>query len=299
MYDLAGLMERCESFIREAHISIKFFCRKANIERETFYELKNGDVTPSQQTVEKIEYFLSSAEAKDLLIQGAQYPPLYECVRLTGLSKYVISRLCTDGIIDCLRSSGGHINGVNIGELRRFVNMKNPGRIYFESEQNPKLLSFGDLGFDLEETWKPMLSQNNDSEIFFSDRHEYANQYWISNKGRVYNATTRNVLGANPDRDGYIAVNLEKFDENGNIVLVTRTIHSLVAYFFAPHNDLFRGEIHHINGKKQDNRSCNLLWCTPEEHDECHRLMKSDKKKYREYVKQIQKENKSNRGNKN
>lgn len=292
--DLLELMQRCDTFIRDSRIKVGQFCSMVGIKRQSYYDWMNGRTAPCNEAVEKIECFLSSEKAHDLLTEGAKYLPLHECARITGLSKHVISRLCNDGVIECIRSSGGRIRAC-IEQLRTYANMKHPGRIYFESAQNTQLLAFKDLNLDSDEVWKPMLSQNNDNEIFFPDRHEYANQLWISNKGRIYNATTRNVLGAKPDREGYIAVNLEKFDDNGNIILVTRLIHRLVAYFFAPHNDLFRDEVHHINGNPQDNRACNLLWVTPKEHDECHRLMKKDRKAYRRYISKIKRENRSNR----
>lgn len=287
--DLSELMQRCDTFIRDARIKVGQFCSMVGIKRQSYYDWMNGKTTPCMEAVKKMEHFLSSEKARDLLAEGVNYLPLHECARITGLTRDVISRLCNDGVIKCIRSSGGRIRA-NIEQLRTYASMKNPGRIYFESEKNAQLLSFKDLRFDPDEVWKPMLSQNNDNEIFFPDRHEYANQYWISSKGHVYNATTRNVLGTEPDREGYIAVNLDKFDEDGNIVRITRPIHRLVAYFFAPHNDLFRDEVHHINSDPQDNRACNLLWCTPEEHYECRRL-KKNKKAYRRYVNKIKREN--------
>lgn len=294
MYDdLSELMQQCDTFIRDARISVLDFCSLTGIKKQSYYKWVNGKTEPNSASVEQINSFLSSKKAGDLLTEGAKYPALNECARITGLRKDTIARLCNDGVIDCVRSSGSRIRP-NIEQLRAYAAMKHPGRIYFESEQNTQLLAFKDLHLDFDEMWKPMLSQNNESEIFILDRHEYVNQYWISNKGRIYNATTRNVLGAKPDRDGYITVNLEKFDGAGNIILVNRLIHRLVAYFFAPHNDLFRDEVHHINGNKQDNRSCNLLWVTPKEHDECHRLMKlPNKKEYREYIKMIRKSNRN------
>lgn len=292
--DRSELMQRCDTFIRDARIEVGRFCSMAGIKRQSYYNWMNGKTEPCQEAAEKIEHFLSSEKAHNLLAEGSIYCPLHECARITGLTRDVISRLCNDGVIGCIRSSGGRIRA-NIGQLRTYASTKNPGRIYFESEKNARLLSFNDLRFDPDEAWKPMLSQNNDNEIFCQDRHEYANQYWISSKGRVYNATTRNVLGTEPDREGYIAVNLKKFDNNGNIILVTRLIHRLVAYFFVPHDDLFRDEVHHVDGNPQNNRACNLLWVTPKEHDECHRMMKKDKKAYRRYINKIKRENRSNR----
>lgn len=296
--ELRELIQQCDNFIKDSHITVRKFCALAGISYQSYYDWINGKSMPYERTIEKLKHFLSSKKAQLLLEDGRKYPNISDCMRITGLKHPVIKRLCDDGVIDCIRSTGNHIRP-NIDQLRAYANLQNPGRIYFKSAKNTRMLAFKDLQLDPEEVWKPMLSQNNENEIFMLDRHEYVNQYWISNKGHIYNATTRNILGAKPDRNKYITVNLEKFDEDGNIVLVTRLIHRLVAYFFAPHEDLFRDEVHHINRKKQDNRASNLLWCTPEEHDECHRLMKKNKKAYRAYVNKIKRENRGNRGKAN
>ena len=134
--------------------------------------------------------------------------------------------------------------------------------------------------------WKPLLSTHNDFELFDLERHEYIDQYWVSNQGEVFNATKCHLIESSKDANGYMKVNLQK-SENRE----TPYLHRIVAYVFCP-NARYKDDVHHINGNPKDNRASNLIWVTDSEHRKMHNLMKTDKKAYWQYVKQIRKANK-------
>ena len=83
--------------------------------------------------------------------------------------------------------------------------------------------------------------------------------YSISNKGQVRNDLTRRILSTFPV-GGYIMVNLMA---NGSKKLVY--VHRLVGQAFVDNPNDYK-EINHINGKKDDNLSENLEWCSRSEN---------------------------------
>lgn len=282
MIYITDLQKRCESFIKETHITITQFCILIELSREAFYSWVKGELTLSEETLARIERYLDSQDAKSLLEKSQKYLPVNECTKRVGLSAYKINSLCIDGIIDAEHTAGGRWM-INIDDLQMYVQKHQPNRL---QNQASGMLVFGELFSDFNVFWKPVLSCNTAHEIFFPDRHEYDNQYWISNAGYIYNDTTGELLGDDPDREGYVYVNLLK-----NKKYVSRLMHILVAYHFCP-NGRFKEIVHHIDGNKQNNKASNLIWVTEAEHYECHRLMKKNKKEYRKYINQLKRDNK-------
>lgn len=281
------LCDRCNAFIEDTSITVRGFCPKIGLSHEYFYKWQRGEVNLSETKLHEIEAYLNSKEAQSLLEKTRTYVPLEKASNQFGLNPNKIRDLCKMGALRHERTSGGRYF-VNIDDLKKFVQLKFPERLCYESIPHNQMLVFGALYTDLDTNWKPILSAHNWNEIFDSERHEYNCQYWISNDGYIFNAFTRNLMGTKSDRKGYICVNLEKGKDNE---LVTRYVHRLVAEFFCP-NRRYKDYVHHINGRKQDNRASNLLWVTKAEHDECHRFMKKDEKAYRRYVNKIKRENK-------
>ena len=81
--------------------------------------------------------------------------------------------------------------------------------------------------------------------------------YEVSNKGQVRNKITGLILKPTLDKTtGYLKVNLQK-NNKGN----TRTMHRLVAEAFLNKPDNCN-DVNHIDGKKLNNKSINLEWCT-------------------------------------
>lgn len=80
--------------------------------------------------------------------------------------------------------------------------------------------------------------------------------YQITDDGRVWSKITNRWLKPSKDGFGYLKVLLVK-----NKIPITKKIHRLIAEAFLPNPDN-KSEIDHINGDNQDNRICNLRWCT-------------------------------------
>lgn len=116
------------------------------------------------------------------------------------------------------------------------------------------------------------MKRKSKKEIWKSIK-DFENRYEVSNKGRV-RSLLRMVTDKrgikwrvdakmlNPkDRNGYSHVALWKENE-----CYTFKVHRLVAQAFIP-NPKNKPFVNHLNGKKKDNRSENLEWCTQQENN--------------------------------
>ena len=82
----------------------------------------------------------------------------------------------------------------------------------------------------------------------------YATLYMVSKDGEVKSLGTGKILKPRVNHKGYLIVQLSCAGEKKN-----KRIHRLVAETFIP-NTKNLPEVDHINGKRDDNRACNLRW---------------------------------------
>lgn len=119
----------------------------------------------------------------------------------------------------------------------------------------------------------------NEVFILINNYHNY----FISNKGRIWNSNTNKIIEGTIDRDGYVKVILYK-----NNKLKRFSIHKLVASHFI-NNPENKTEVNHL-GKKTENSDDKIEWCTPQEN-KIH-AAKNIIKHYVESIQQIDENNK-------
>lgn len=110
--------------------------------------------------------------------------------------------------------------------------------------------------------------------------HPSTNLYVISNKGRVMNFITKNILTSHPNQQGYRMINIKYSDGTRRSSMV----HRLVAETFYPFFNINASyyEVNHIDGNKTNNDLSNLEWCTRQEnldHARKNKLFKQSIKK--------------------
>lgn len=86
-----------------------------------------------------------------------------------------------------------------------------------------------------------------------------ANEYFISNLGKIYSSAYRKFFKIRIDRYGYPVVSLKKIKSH------PMNVHRLVALAFIP-NPENKPQVNHINGIKTDNSVKNLEWNTVQEN---------------------------------
>ena len=102
-------------------------------------------------------------------------------------------------------------------------------------------------------------------------------RYLISNQGRIFGFC----------HDALKEITLDKGSRYYTTRLVNNSgelsngqfVHRLVAMAFCINDDPdTKTEVHHINGNSLDNRACNLMWVSPQEHKQIHsKKRKADK----------------------
>ncbi len=109
--------------------------------------------------------------------------------------------------------------------------------------------------------------------------------YYATPNGKIYSTRIDGYLQPTPDMFGRLQVTPTL--ESGN---KTFLVHRLIAYRFCP-NRRRLNIVHHINVNKTDNRSRNLLYVTPSEHRELHKLHKTNRREYWQRVREIKRLN--------
>lgn len=283
---MENLKSKCENFIKAANITATQFFQQIGLSRQGYYNIINGNVLPYDETIQKIINYLNSEDAQRLIDEGRNYSPTTECASRTGMDINKIRKLCTSGKVHAKQKTPGGRWLVNNEDLNRYIQKEHPSQVSPPWKTKEQKLVFGSMHSNFDVVWNPLLSCNNDYEIFDLNRHEYDYRYWISNVGQIYNTATGEILATNSVREPYVGINLKKDGKN-----VTRYIHRLVAYCFCP-NGKYKDIVHHIDGNKENNRADNLLWVTYAEHKKCHELMDAKKKpEYKKYIGQLLKDN--------
>lgn len=85
-------------------------------------------------------------------------------------------------------------------------------------------------------------------------------RYEVSNKGRVRNVETCQILKARPDKEGYMMLTFSI-----DCKRATKKVHRLVTEAFIPNPDN-KPQVNHIDGNKANNSVGNLEWCTSSEN---------------------------------
>lgn len=80
--------------------------------------------------------------------------------------------------------------------------------------------------------------------------------YECSHKGKIRNKKTNKIVGGYLNESGYRRCCLTNDKTKKQLY-----VHRIVAFTFITNPDNY-DEVHHINGKRDDNRSSNLMWVT-------------------------------------
>lgn len=131
----------------------------------------------------------------------------------------------------------------------------------------------------------PIDSRSHPHEIFFPDRYP-SRRYFVMRDGAVY--STWHVDFLKPTLNSGERFQLTPTFRGRNKTVL---VHRLIAYAFCP-NERRLAIVHHLNGNKRDNRACNLLYVTAAEHAELHKLLKTNRAKYRKRISEIRQLNK-------
>lgn len=126
----------------------------------------------------------------------------------------------------------------------------------------------------------PIDSRSNPHEVFNPDRYPSA-RYFATRDGAVYSTWAEDYL--RPTLNSVDRYQLTPTFRGRNKTVL---LHRLIAYAFCP-NGRRLSLVHHINGIKTDNRANNLLYVTPSEHGELHKLLKTNRAKYRLRIAEI------------
>lgn len=117
----------------------------------------------------------------------------------------------------------------------------------------------------------------------------YDGKYFVSDKGRVINASSGQVLTPQTrKKDCYKQVTLMQNGEEK-----AEYLHRLIALTQCP-NVLKKDIVHHIKlSDSAIDKASNLLWVWQHQHKELHRLLRENKiEEYNKMIKEIKKENK-------
>ncbi len=86
--------------------------------------------------------------------------------------------------------------------------------------------------------------------------------YIVTTYGKIYDEINKTYIKFTPTTSGYLNAFLE-LDTGSKIC---RLVHRIVMIVFKPIDNMDIYDVNHLNGNKQDNRLCNLEWCTRSEN---------------------------------
>jgi len=131
----------------------------------------------------------------------------------------------------------------------------------------------------------PIDSRSNPHEIFNPGRYP-SGKYYAMKDGSVYSTWAEDFLKLTLNSGDRFQITPTLRGRNKTVL-----VHKLIAYAFCP-NERRLSIVHHINANKQDNRATNLLYVTAAEHGELHKLLKTNRAKYRKRISEIRQLNK-------
>lgn len=111
----------------------------------------------------------------------------------------------------------------------------------------------------MKEVWLPIKDYEENYEV--SNLGKIRSKTRKTKFGRSYKIHKSQIIKTQPDKDGYLKVNLSKNGKKKRMF-----VHRLVAETFIKNHENLP-VVNHINGIKDDNRADNLEWCTRSEND--------------------------------
>lgn len=131
----------------------------------------------------------------------------------------------------------------------------------------------------------PIDSRSHPHEIFCPSRFP-SGRYYANKDGAIYSTWAEDYLKQTLNSGDRFQLTPTLKGKNKTVL-----VHKIIAYAFCP-NERRLSIVHHVNGNKKDNRASNLIYVTATEHGELHKLMKSNRAKYRRRITEIRKLNK-------
>lgn len=141
------------------------------------------------------------------------------------------------------------------------MNSESPSRLATAAPSVPVLLSRGEEGLLFMEEWKPVIGYETTHEVSSLGRvrgifREISFDTKWGRTGRGWVRVPERLLKPYEMNAGYLVVNLSNAGKYKN-----HLVHRLVCAAFHANPTMLR-QVNHKNGKKKDNRSENLEWCS-------------------------------------
>ena len=213
---------------------------------------------------------------KEINVMDMNFLKLNEAADLIGKSVSTIRNYIDEGYISCYRKDGA--KAVCKKELLAFV----------EKHRYISLFEYMDL--EEGDSLRPLDSFNAIPLFADPTKFETSHAYMVSRYGRIFNITSGIELSQSNATHGYKQVCLNRYDKSYPV-----RVHRLVAFVWCQ-NGKNKSEVHHIDGRKENNRADNLIFLTLEEHNLADKMLSEAKKngnflEYNRYIEQMRKDN--------